>query len=94
MDQVGFLNMNNHPKENIITRNMKKIMKGLILLAAGILLSSVLVAQGPPHPPSGNGNAGDQAPNQVPIDSGLSIFLFLGAGYALRNVFHLKKKTD
>jgi len=48
-----------------------------ILVVAFILISDIVLAQGPPPPP----------PPKAPIDGGIIGLLVLGAGYAVKKIY-------
>ena len=52
-----------------------------ILLFAFILVSDIVLAQGPPPPP----------PPRVPIDGGVIGLLALGLGYAVKKIYDKSK---
>ena len=52
-----------------------------ILLFAFILISDIVLAQGPPPPP----------PPKVPIDGGVIGLLALGLGYAVKKIYDKSK---
>ena len=52
-----------------------------ILLFAFILISDIVLAQGPPPPP----------PPRVPIDGGVIGLLALGLGYAVKKIYDKSK---
>jgi hypothetical protein len=74
--------------------------KKLLFLTALLTLGTyTLIAQEPPHPPSdpslggGNGPIGG-GPAGAPVDGGLGILLFLGAGYAVKRVYDAHKVSS
>ena len=72
---------------------MKKIIN-IIAVAVMVLAPLALSAQTPPHPNNGNNPGPGNTPvgGAVPIDGGLSILLAMGAGYAVRKNYQLKKQ--
>ena len=72
---------------------MKKIIN-IIAVAVMVLAPLALSAQFPPHPNNGANPGGGNTPvgGGAPIDGGLSILLALGAGYATRKTYLLKKQ--
>jgi hypothetical protein len=72
---------------------MKKAIR--IIITAGFFLVAplIMVAQTPPHPNGGNAPGSGNVPvgGGTPIDGGFSIMLVMGAAYASRKIFQLKK---
>ena len=69
-------------------KKIKIILAGIFLL----FLSFGVMAQGPPDPPDGHGEEGDQDPGgQAPIGACTLILIGLGAVYGGKRVYDLKK---
>ena len=68
---------------------MRKVIRGLFLLAFGVILSVGVFAQ-PPRPPVNQGTNGNQSPAGGPIGSpiepGTGILLIMAAAYGLKKV--------
>jgi hypothetical protein len=73
--------------------DMKKTIRTLVTAAFFVAAPVVLMAQMPPHPNGGNAPGSGNVPvgGGTPIDGGLSIMLVMGAAYASRKIFQLKK---
>jgi hypothetical protein len=69
---------------------MKKI-RSIILITMLLGLPLLNFAQPLPYQNGNNSHVG-QTPVGAPIDGGLSILLLMGAGYATRKIYNLKKK--
>ncbi len=74
------------------------IMKKLVLLIFGIVLSVALSAQIPPSP-NGDGSAptgGGHTPvgGGAPLGGGIGILLALGVGYGLKKVYSVESEQD
>jgi len=70
-------------------KGLKKAIIALVLITAPL----VLLAQTPPHPNGGNAPGSGNVPvgGGTPIDGGFSIMLLMGAAYASRKIYQLKK---
>ena len=69
---------------------MKKSIVLLLVLIASITTLNVF-SQGPPPPPSGHGDIGNQSGGNAPIAGGLFILLGLGAAYGGKKVYDIRK---
>jgi hypothetical protein len=70
---------------------MKKI-RSVFIITMLLALPLLNFAQPLPYQ-NGNGSNVGQTPVGAPIDGGLSILLFLGAGYGAKKIYNLKKKV-
>jgi hypothetical protein len=71
---------------------MKKIRTVLVIT---MLMALPLLNFAQPLPyQNGNGSQVGQNPVGAPIDGGLSILLFLGAGYGARKIAQMRKKEN
>ena len=72
-----------------------KTIKQIITGAFFLLFSLGVLAQGPPNPPDGHGETGDQeAGGGAPIGSGLVIMTVLSAAYGGKKAFDNKRKSE
>ena len=72
-------------------------MKTIKLIITGIFfffLTNGVLAQGPPDPPDGHGETEDQDGGNAPLSGGVFILLGLGAAYAGKKVFDLRKEAE
>lgn len=71
---------------------MKKIIVLCLIIFSIMISSESLLAQsGPPSPPGDPDVAGGEIGGAAPIDGGIGILLVLGASYALKRIYFLKK---
>jgi hypothetical protein len=70
---------------------MKRIYRTFLIIMAALPLC--IMAQTPPHPNGGNAPGSGNVPvgGGTPLDGGFTIMLLMGAAYATKKVFHLKK---
>ncbi len=73
---------------------MKKILIKLSLILAFTIVSTALLAQGPPNPPENPGNGGGPVGGPAPIGSGIAILLSLGAAYGGRKIYKAFKSKE
>ena len=70
-------------------------MRYILLLIISFSLSTMLVAQLPPHP--GDGNGGGPSPGDppvgAPIEGGIIILIALAAGYGSKKTYNARKET-
>jgi hypothetical protein len=73
-------------------------MKIRIILFATIMLivglTETAYCQPPPPPSIGHGDGNNQPANGAPVGDGLLILISLGAAYATKKSFHLRKKKN
>jgi len=70
-------------------KKVRIIYTGLFIL---FLSFGVMAQPGPPDPPGGHGDPGDQPPAGAPVGGGLFILLGLGAAYGGKKVYDIVKK--
>ena len=79
---------------------MKKMILMLVFMFSFIVYNGAYAAGGGPPPPPGGGGSGGggghgQGNNQgAPIGGGLEILIALGAMYAGKKVYHLRKEKE
>jgi hypothetical protein len=71
---------------------MKKVIKGLILLTFGVILTIGVFAQ-PPRPPLNQGTLGNQGGSNTgaPIEPGTGVLLMLAFGYGFKKFLEARK---
>jgi hypothetical protein len=72
-------------------KKIKIILAGLFIL---FLSFGVMAQSGPPDPPGGHGEPGDQPPAGAAVGGGLFILLSMGAAYGGKKVYDLMKAEE
>ena len=75
---------------------MKRVLKGLIILASIAILylpTNNILAYDPPGPPGDHGQNDDQEPNggSAPIAGGLPVLVILGIAYGTKKYLSMTK---
>ena len=72
-------------------KKVKIIFTGLIIL---FLSFGVMAQSGPPDPPGGHGEPGDQPPSGAAVGGGLFMLLGLGVAYGGKKVYAIMKQKE
>jgi hypothetical protein len=72
-------------------KKVKFIYTGLFIL---FLSFGVMAQPGPPDPPEGHGDPGDQPPSGAPVGGGLFVLLGLGVAYGGKKVYNLLRTEE
>jgi hypothetical protein len=77
-------------------KNKFKILVISLILGLFFGISAISLAQpGPPPPPDGHGQAGNQTPGgMAPVGSGLILMISMGAAYGAKKAFNAWRKID
>jgi hypothetical protein len=58
------------------------------MISSFLIISSALLAQGPPDPPEDPGDGGGPVGGAAPIGNGIGILLALGAAYGGKKIYN------